>query len=104
MKLKVGDQIIVLRGKDKGRKGKIEKVFPRQGKILIPGVNIYKKHLKPQGEGKPGGIIDKVFPLPVSSVSLICPKCNQLTRVGYRLTKGEKQRICKKCGSILGGK
>jgi large subunit ribosomal protein L24 len=104
MKLKTGDQIIVLRGKDKGRKGKIQQVLPRQGKVLVPGVNIYKKHLKPQGEGKPGGIIDKVFPLPVSSVALICPKCNQPSRVGYQLSKGEKQRICKKCGSVLSSK
>ena len=101
MKLKIGDQIIVLRGKDKGRKGKIQEVFPDKRKVLIPGVNVYKRHLKAQGEKKPGGIIDKVFPLPVSNVALICPKCNQTTRVGYQLNKKEKKRICKKCGSIL---
>lgn len=101
MKLKTGDQIIVLRGKDKGRKGKIQKVYPKKRKVLIPGINVYKKHLKPRGEGKPGGIIDKVLPLPIANVALICPKCNQSSRVGYQLTKGEKQRICKKCGSIL---
>ena len=101
MKLKKNDQIIVLYGKDKGRKGKIEKIFPKTNKVLVPGVNVYKKHLKPQGEGRPGGIIDKVLPLPVSNVGLLCPKCNQKTRVGYQITKGEKQRICKKCGSIL---
>ncbi len=101
MKLKKNDQIIVLYGKDKGRKGKIEKIFPKTNKVLVPGVNIYKKHMKPQGEGRPGGIIDKVFPLPVANVELLCPKCNQKTRVGYQVTKGEKQRICKKCGSTL---
>ena len=101
MKLKKNDQVIVLYGKDKGRKGKIEKVFPKTNKVLVPGVNIYKKHLKPQGEGRPGGIIDKVFPLPVSNVELLCPKCNQKTRIGYQVTKGDKQRLCKKCGSIL---
>jgi len=101
MKLKKNDQIIVLYGKDKGRKGKIEKIFPKTNKVLVPGVNVYKKHMKPQGEGRPGGIIDKVFPLPVANVELLCPKCNQKTRVGYQVTKGEKQRICKKCGSIL---
>jgi len=101
MKLKKNDQIIVLYGKDKGRKGKIEKIFPKTNKVLVPGVNVYKKHMKPQGEGRPGGIIDKVFPLPVANVELLCPKCNQKTRVGYQVTKGEKQRICKKCGSTL---
>jgi large subunit ribosomal protein L24 len=101
MKLKKNDQIIVLYGKDKGRKGKIEKIFPKTNKVLVPGVNVYKKHMKPQGEGRPGGIIDKVFPLPVANVELLCPKCSQKTRVGYQVTKGEKQRICKKCGSTL---
>ncbi|MCX6725869.1 MAG: 50S ribosomal protein L24 [Candidatus Shapirobacteria bacterium] len=101
MKLKKGDQVIVLYGKDKGRKGKIEKIFPKTGKILIPGVNIYKKHLKPQGEGKPGGIIDKVFPLPLANVALLCPKCNKRTRIGYQIDKENKYRICRKCGSIL---
>ena len=101
MKLKKNDQIIVLYGKDKGRKGKIEKIFPKANKVLVPGVNVYKKHLKAQGEGKPGGIIDKVFPLPVANVALLCPKCNQRTRIGYQITKGDKQRICRKCGSVL---
>lgn len=101
MKLKKGDQVIILYGKDKGRKGKIEKIFPKIGKILVPGVNIYKKHLKPQGEGKPGGIIDKVFPLPLANVALLCPKCNKKTRIGYQIDKEKKYRICKKCGSIL---
>ena len=104
MKLKVNDQIIVLRGKDKGKKGKIQKVLPQKNRVLVPGVNVYKRHTKPQGEGRPGGIIDKVFPLPVANVALLCSKCNQPTRVGYQLAGGEKQRICKKCGSPLSGK
>jgi large subunit ribosomal protein L24 len=104
MKLRVNDQIIVLKGKDKGHKGKIQKIFPRQGKVLIPGVNISKRHTKPQGEGRPGGIIDKVFPLHSSSVALLCPKCSQATRIGYQISRGEKQRICKKCGSPLASK
>lgn len=97
MKLKKGDQIMVVAGKNRGMKGKISKVFPKTGKVLIPGVNLFKKHTKPQGEGKPGGIVDIVKPLPVTNVALICPKCGKLTRVGYQLTKEEKLRICKKC-------
>jgi len=69
MKLKTGDQVIVVRGKDKGRKGKIQKIFLQQHKVLIPGINIYKKHLKPKGEGKPGGIVDKVLPLSLANVA-----------------------------------
>jgi len=101
MKFKIGDQIIVVRGKDKGRKGKIQKVLAKKNKVLVPGINIYKKHLKPQGEGKPGGIVDKIFPLPVENVAFWCAKCNQKTRIGWQTSKGEKHRICKKCGSII---
>lgn len=101
MRLKNGDQIIVRAGKDKGRKGRIEKVFPRKGLVLVPGINVYKRHLKPQGEKKPGGIVDLALPLPVSRVSLLCPKCNQATRVGWLITKDKKERICKKCQALI---
>jgi len=98
MKLKKGDRVIVTAGKDKGRKGKIEKIFPKSNRVLIPGVNVYKRHLKPQGEKQPGGIVDVVKPLPVSNVALICPKCNQPTRIGYLIDKKKaKYRICRKC-------
>jgi len=102
MKLKKGDQIIVITGKDKGRKGKVEKVLPKLNKVLIPGINVYKKHLKPRGEGQPGGIIDVVKPLPLSNVALLCPKCGKQTRIGYQLDKkGEKNRICRKCQTVI---
>lgn len=101
MKLKKGDQVVVIAGKDKNTKGKIEKVFPRQGKILILGINVYKKHVKPQGEGKPGGIVDIAKPLPVANVALVCPKCRQRTRVGFKVSKNEKNRICKKCQAVI---
>jgi len=101
MKLKKGDKVIVIKGKDKGRKGKIDKVLPKIGKVLIPGINISKRHLKSQGQGKPGGIIDKVMPISLINVALLCPKCNKKTRIGFQLSKGEKQRICKKCHALL---
>ncbi|PJE69152.1 50S ribosomal protein L24 [Candidatus Shapirobacteria bacterium CG10_big_fil_rev_8_21_14_0_10_38_14] len=101
MKLKKGDQVIVLAGKDKGNKGKIEKTLPQFAKVLVAGVNLYKKHVKPQGEKKPGGIIDIIKPLSVSNVALICPKCGQKTKIGYQIKQGEKKRICKKCQAIL---
>lgn len=102
MKLKKGDQVVVIKGKDKSRKGKIEKVFPKEGKVLIPGINLYKKHLRPQGEGKPGGIIDIVKPLRVANVALVCPKCGRPTRIGYQINKGGgKSRVCRKCGASL---
>lgn len=101
MKLKKGDQIIVTRGKDKGRKGKVEKILSKVGKVLVPGINIYKRHLKSQGQNKPGGIIDKVMPLSISNVALVCPKCNLKTRIGFQISKGEKVRICKKCKAVV---
>ncbi|HUS60402.1 MAG TPA: 50S ribosomal protein L24 [Nevskiaceae bacterium] len=101
MKLKKDDRIVVIAGKDKGAKGKIEKMFPRLGKVLIPGINVYKKFVKSQGEGKPGGIVDIAKPLPVANVVLLCPKCGQKTRIGYRISKEGKNRICKKCQAVV---
>lgn len=97
--------MIVTRGKDRGRRGKIEKVFPRTGKVLLPGINIYKKHVKPRGEKQPGGIVEIAKPLPVSNVALVCPKCGQPTRVGWQLSgragAQEKHRICRKCQVLI---
>lgn len=101
MKLKKGDNIIVTSGKDRGKKGKIERVFIKKNEVLVSGVNIYKRHLRARGEGKPGGIIDIVKPLKVCKVSLICPKCNQKTRVGFKILKEEKIRICRKCKEAI---
>jgi len=101
MKLKKGDEIIVIAGKDKGRKGKIEKVFPKERKALITGINLVKKHLKPRKEGEKGGIVEIAKPLDVSKVALVCPKCGKPTRVGYLITKDSKERICKKCRQTI---
>jgi large subunit ribosomal protein L24 len=101
MKLKKGDQVVVIAGKDRGAKGKVEKIFPRQDMVLIPRINVYKKHVKSQGEGKPGGIVDITKPLPTANVALFCPKCRQRTRVGFKVSKNEKNRICKKCQAVI---
>jgi large subunit ribosomal protein L24 len=101
MKLKKNDQVVVTSGRDRGRKGKIEKVFPKEKKVLVSGVNLYKKHKK-KTDKNPGGIIDITRPLPVANISLICPKCNQATRVGYRIEGNRgKIRICQKCRQII---
>ncbi len=98
MKLKIGDTVKVTAGKDRGRTGKVEKVYLSRMQIKVEGVNKYKKHLKARGEGKPGGIIDIEKPLPVANIALICPTCKEITRVGYNLDKsGRKTRICRKC-------
>lgn len=101
MKLKKGDQVVVLGGKDKNKTGKIEKVWPRLGKVLVAGINLYKKHVRPQGEKQPGGVVEIAKPLSVSRVALVCPKCGKKTRVGYIINQTGKQRFCKKCQTII---
>ena len=96
MKLKKGDTVIVAIGKDKGKKGKIEKVFPKEGSIMVSGINIVKRHMKKRDEKNPGGIIEIPKALNVSKVALMCPACGKPTRVGYVVSKGEKTRICRK--------
>lgn len=100
MKLKKGDEVLIVRGKDRGRTSKIERVFSKEKKVLISGVNIYKKHLKKRGR-EPGGIIEVSKPLPVSNVALICPNCKKKARIGLKTVGGEKYRICRKCGEII---
>lgn len=101
MKLKLNDQVKVTLGKDRGKIGKIEKVFLQRQAVIVTGVNIYKKHLKKQGDNKPGGIIDLPKPLGMAKVALICPKCHLQTRVGFTGEGKKKIRICKKCHQPL---
>ncbi len=101
MKLKKGDNIKVVRGKDKGKTGKIDKVFPKKGKVLIANINLFKRHLKARSQGQPAEIVTLNKPLNEESVVLICSKCHKETRVGYKLIKGKKSRICKKCESEI---
>lgn len=102
MKLKKGDTIIVTVGRDKGMKGKIEKVMPKSGEIIATGINVYKRHMKRRDEKNPGGIIDLVKPITMGKIALLCPHCNKSTRVGYNVSKnGDKLRICRKCGKKI---
>lgn len=97
MKLKKGDEVIIVNGKDLGKKGKIEKILISESKVVLPGLNQFKRHLKKKDEKNPGGIINFNRPIPISNVALICPKCGKPTRVGYLRTGTEKKRVCKKC-------
>jgi len=101
MKLKKGDEVKVVRGKDKGKTGKIEKVFPKMDRVIIPNVNLYKRHLKARSQRQPSEIITLTKPLSVSNVKLVCPKCHLPTRVGYKIGDGIKARICKKCSQEI---
>jgi len=100
LKIKVGDTVKITAGKDKGRQGKIERLFGRKGMILIPGINIYKKHFK-GSQGQKSGIYDIPRPLDRAKVALVCPNCKKPTRVGFKLLGKTKSRICKKCGKEI---
>ncbi len=97
MKIKKNDTVLIISGKDKGKKAKVLESFPKINKIIVEGVNIVKKHRRPRNEKEKGQVIELAKPISVSNVKLVCPKCSQSTRVGYRLTEKEKFRICKKC-------
>ena len=97
MKIKKGDTIKVTSGRDRGRQGKVEKVISKKSAVVVAGLNIVKKHVRPQGEKKPGGIIEIPKPINIAKIALICPKCNEVARVGFKVEKEKKFRICKKC-------
>jgi large subunit ribosomal protein L24 len=103
IKFKIGDTVKITAGKDKGREGKIEKILPDVSKVVIPGVNLYKKHVKGFGDVK-GGIYDIPRPLGLGKIALICPKCKKMTRVGFKFAGDEKVRICKKCKKEIDAK
>lgn len=100
MKLKKNDEVVVTAGKNKGKRGKIEAIMPALAKVTVGGLNLYKRHVKKQQDGK-GGIMELSRPLPVASVMLICPKCNKPTRVGYEAKGDDKHRVCKKCHQMI---
>lgn len=96
-KIKKSDMVQILLGKDRGRSGKVERVFPKIGKILVEGVNKVKRHVSKRVTGGEGSIIEISKPLDISNVALVCPNCKQATRVGFKVTGKEKVRICRKC-------
>lgn len=102
VKFKKGDKVKVTIGKDKGREGEVEKVYPKLSQLIVPGINMVKKHIKdPQGQRS--GIYDIPKPLNFGKVVLICPKCKKQTRVGFVMIKDKKVRVCKKCTREIDG-
>ena len=101
MKVKKGDSVLIIAGKDKGRTGKITRALPKEMKILVEGINLKKKHVRPKREGEKGQVVDIPAALDVSNIKIICPKCGKATRVGYIVEGERKSRICKKCKQII---
>lgn len=102
LKIRKGDKVQVLSGKDKGKTGTVSRALPEKDKVIVDGVNVAKKHQKPTQAIQQGGIIDKDMPIHVSNVAIVCDSCSKPTRVGYRFEPdGTKIRICRKCGGDL---
>ena len=101
MKIRKGDQVLIISGKDKGRKGKVIEASPKEGRIVVEGINLRKKHMKPKKSGEKGQIVEMPAPINLSNVKLICPKCGKATRVGYKVEGKRKYRFCKKCGQEI---
>ena len=105
-RIRKDDIVKIIAGKDKGKEGKITRAFPKDGKIIVSGVAMVKKHQKPRGQGMPGGIIDQEAAIPACKVMLVCPACKKATRVAHKfvVVEGEapkKVRACKKCGATI---
>jgi len=101
MKIKKGDNIVIISGKDKGKKGKVVLSLPRLNKIIVEGVNQKKRHQKPKKGGQKGQVILKPAPIAVSSAMLVCARCNRPVRIGYKIMADKKVRVCKKCGAEI---
>ncbi len=101
MRIKKGDTVKVLSGNDKGKTGEVLEIIPKTQKIVVKGVNIRKKHVKPRKQGDEGGIISIECAIPSAKVNVVCPKCNKPTRIGYQIEENKKVRVCKKCGAKL---
>jgi large subunit ribosomal protein L24 len=101
LNIKKKDKVLILSGKDKGKKGEVVYVSPDKGKVVVVGINFVKKHTKPTREDS-GGIYKKEAPISISKVMLICPKCNQGSRSKFdKLSDGKKIRVCRRCGEII---
>ena len=101
MSIKKDDQVVVITGKDKGQRGKVIAVMPKDGKVVVEGINMVSRHTRPRKQGEEGGIIKKEAPLYACKVQRVCPKCGQATRPAHKVTAEGKVRVCKKCGAEI---
>jgi large subunit ribosomal protein L24 len=98
-----GDTVEVIAGKNRGKRGRVLKVFPKDGRVIVEGVNVVKRHAKPSPKLPQGGIVEKEARIPASRVMLVCPKCGEAVRYGHDyLPDGTKVRVCRRCGEQIG--
>jgi large subunit ribosomal protein L24 len=101
VKIRKNDTILVIAGKDKGKKGKVRRAYPDEGRVIVDGVNMVKRHTKARAMARQAGVIEREAPLGVSKVMLICNKCNRPTRVGFSFTEDKKVRVCSSCHEVI---
>jgi large subunit ribosomal protein L24 len=101
MKIKTNDKVKIVAGKDRGKEGKVIQVFPSANKIVVEGLNVMKKHLRPRKHGEKGQVIELAAPFSAANALVICEKCGKPTRVGYGLDGDKKKRICRKCKEFI---
>ncbi len=102
MKIKKEDTVLVIVGKDKGKKGKVRQIMPKDNVLIIEGVNIIKRHMKARGQARQAGIIEREAPLQISNVMLVCPKCSKPIRIQSKILEdGKRVRICGKCNEVI---
>ena len=100
--VKTGDTVVILSGKDKGKQGKVLQVSPKEGKVIVEGLNIATKHVKPRRQGEQGGIVEAEAAMYACKVQLVCPKCGKATRIGHKILEdGSKVRVCKSCNEEI---
>ncbi len=101
MKIKKGDTVLITKGKDRGKIGKVIKALPKENRVIVEGLNLVKKHIKPKRAGEKGQIVEIPAPIYVSNVKLICPSCKKPTKIGYKFVSDIKKRYCKKCKNLI---
>lgn len=101
MKIKKNDQVLIIAGNDKGKKGKVLKSVPAKSRIVVEGIALIKKHVKPKKAGQKGQMVSAPRAINISNVELVCYKCGKATRIGYETVDGKKYRVCKKCGAHI---
>ena len=102
MKVRKNDTVLVIAGKGKGMKGKVRQTLPKESRVVVEGVNIVKRHMRPRGATRQAGIIEREAPVHVSKVMLLCTKCDRPTRIGIRFIEdGKKVRVCRRCEEVI---
>ncbi len=101
-KIRREDNVYIAKGKERGRTGAVRKVIPRDSRLIVTGINMVKRHLKPRGQTQPGGIVEREAPISWANVALVCTSCGQPTRVGFRVRADDRKvRFCKRCDENL---